>query len=472
MIDVLGLKEGKSYDLINEIWEKKHLDKVLSKKTKKEILDIADGNEFKPVNPLLEPLIGVYPLGIYKFPDWWNKFKIEYVNFITDYMKEEIIDDYNKEEIELKETKKLIETIELLGDMTPQLLKEGKLPNGEKIIKRLKKTAELVINYEEDILSAYWNRIYETNKTSTVEENVVITNSIASTIGMSSYFENPDHSSCMTIMKNSNASSYAKGIWSNILDRNSLIIYVTNGSERGFYGEDAFDNKYTHQAMTTRYVLRLIQTGDMDVCNNCGAIKKNTSNNKSYCSACKQVTNTTHINNTQRIGVVLDRAYPHNAYTYNILKLLNKLCKINNLDLFYYDNYNDTQTTNEMDDRGLELTSKKYRALDVEPVLYTMLKDYDSICQECEHYIESISCNICKPCSTNICNNCKLKNSKISICSLCRDGRKYCKNPENVATKAYADNAVRGGSGFTYYNAYDEEHYRMQYNVKLVKEVN
>ena len=470
MIDVLGLKKGTSYDLINEIWNSENLSQELSQKTKNDLLSIADGNEFKPINPLLEPFVGVHPLGIYKFPEWWKKFKTEYVNFVTNYMKDEIIDDYNKEEVQLKETKKLIETIELLGDTTPMLLKEGKLPSGEKIIKRLKKTAEIVTNFDDDVLSAEWNRIYETNKTSTIEENLVITNSITTTIGMSSYFENPSHSSCMTILKGNNSSSYAKGLWANVFDRNSLIVYVTNGNVRDIYNADKLENTYPHQVMVTRYILRLVESKDLHICKNCGAIKTEIEG-KSFCPNCKKYTSTNKIEQTNRIGVVLDRAYPHNAYTHSILKVLEKICKENNLDLFYYANYNNTQTSNEDKENYLDLTTKNYLAVDVEPIKYVFLKKYDKVCRDCNNYIKCLTCSKCKPYSSEICNSCKLKEKSIEICSQGLNGLDYCRDPRNTGFRAYSDNGKGGGSSYANSCSYDDEHYKVQYIIKMVKEV-
>lgn len=474
MIDILGLKNSTSLELIKDIWKTKSLKNELSEVTYKQLISIANKNEFKPINESLKPLIGVYPLGTYKFPKWWSEFKVEYVNFITDYMKDEIVEDYNKDKNELKETQKLIETVELLGRMTPQNLKEGKLPNGEKIIKRLKKTAEMITEYDNDVLNTQWNRIYETNKTSTGDEYVVITNSISSTIGMSSYFENPEHSSCMTILKGNNARSYAKGLWSNVLDKNSLILYVTNGSERGFYNEDILSKSYPHQAMTTRYILRLIKTEDLTFCTSCGGIKEYTESEKSYCPHCKEVTNNKQYEQPERIGVVLDRAYPHNAYTHSILKLLKELCDKNNLTLFYHVLYNDTQTTNEDNNKyDIDLTTKEYRALDVEPIPYTHSKDYDNVCEECSKYISFTSCQECDPFSNEICKTCAMKNKKYMKCARLdyKDETDYCRNPQNTAFRAYADNAIYTGSAYNKCNAFDNEHYRTQYRVKMVKEV-
>lgn len=473
MINVLGLKEGTSYNMINEIWDSEDLSTILSQKTKNDLLSIADGNEFKPINPLLEPFIGVYPLGIYKFPKWWKEFKTEYVNFVTDYMKDEIIDDYNKEEAQLKETKKLIETIEMLGDMNPKHLKEGKLPSGEKIIKRLKKTAEMVTNFEGDVLSCEWNRIYETNKTSTLEENLVITNSISSTIGMSSYFENPAHSSCMTILKGSNSSNYARGLWANVLDRNSLIIYVTNNNVRDIYNSDKLKSSYPHQTMVTRYILRLVESKDLYLCDRCGAVKKETKN-KSVCPNCQNLTSTNLIKQTERVGVVLDRAYPHNAYTHSILKVLEKICKENNLDLFYHASYNSTQSTDEDGKDYLDLTKTQYRVTDVDPIKYVFKKEYDRICENCDSYIECLSCDKCNPYSREICNGCKLKEKTIKICTECPSHLHevdYCRDPRNVGIRAYSDNGTSSGSNFSSKCFYDNEHYKVRYQVKMVKAV-
>lgn len=470
MVDVLGLKEGTSYDMINEIWRAESLSQELSQKTYEDLLSIADGNEFKPINPLLEPFIGVYPLGIYKFPKWWKEFKTKYVNFVTDYMKDEIIDDYNKEEAQLKETKKLIETIELLGDTTPRLLKEGKLPSGEKIIKRLKKTAEMVTNFEGDVLSCEWNRIYETNKTSTLEENLVITNSISSTIGMSSYFENPEHSSCMTILKGNNSLYYARGLWANIFDRNSLIIYVTNNNVRDFYNSDKLKNSYPHQTMVTRYILRLVESKDLYECSRCGAIKQNSAN-KSFCSNCQTITGTNLMKQTERTGVVLDRAYPHNAYTHSILKVLEKICKVNNYDLFYYTNYNSTQSTDEDGKDYLDLTKTNYKVTDVDPIKYVFLKKYDEVCEDCQFYVKCTSCDKCNPYSNEICNGCKFKEKNIKICSRSNNKINFCKDPRNTGIRAYSDNGMSSGANFSSKCFYDNEHYKVAYQVKMIKEV-
>lgn len=126
---------------------------------------------------------------------------------------------------------------------------------------------------------------------------IVITNSIMSTLGMSSYAPmaggNPyvrTWRSCQTL----NDQEYSSRIWANLGDPNSLVMYVTDLETVPLYNQngltDSSCNEYSHYKMMQRNILRV----SID-------------------------------NKTGEPYMFLDRAYPNNAYTLDMYKLLLEL---------------------------------------------------------------------------------------------------------------------------------------------------
>lgn len=476
MLTLEGLKERTTAELIDTITQQLDLDNKLSKVTMEDILQIKEMGDFKPIAKELEPFVGIFPYQHVELPEWWEIFKQQFVDYVSNNIKDEILEDY--QEKKLKETQKLLETMNLLKRTKITHLTNSQLPNGNRILKHLKKITELCCNVkEEDVINANWYKLFESKKTTSSEEFVVITPSISSTLGMSSYFENPKYSSCQTLFKDHNGDVHAKGIWSNILDINSLVIYITKpNSFANFRGLDSFK----HQAMTVRYILRLIEITDYYKCL-CGIVSVN--KNPQICANCGK-TEFRHIKQPKKIGVMLDRAYPHPQYTLGILKIIEKIAQEAGLTLFIPSNYNSAQEgVFELKTEKIIKTPESFIAMTANPIKAVLTKEADKNCKICESLTETLSCNTCKPYSKTMCIECNFKNIKDRRCTKCWYKKQNVCLGENctmcfyrpcadITTKGrshYDDHA--GGNSISVGQVLPNREYKKIYQVKIIERI-
>lgn len=480
MLELKGLvnETDNAEQMIERLWKEIGIGSAVHAKTKLQVLENIQDEYFKPITEELQKIRGIYNLEITKFPEWWRGFKRQFVDFLTDNITDELADDYNNER-ETHAIQKLIETEQQLATISVQQLKEGKFPNGNKIIKHLKKITQLCCPdvTDEDIFKSEWYRTYEKHKTTSFDEMLVLTNSIPSFLGMSSYFENPNHQSCMTLVHY--ATNNARGIWSYCLDPGSLIAYVTRDNlVREFKGIGGLP----HQAMITRYILRLVKTATLYQCPHCGEMYVEPLTR--ICKACKRPHPDYIIKKPDPklgegvLGLMLDRAYPHAQYTGPIMKLLKQLCDENNLKLFMLQNYKVAQHG------GAEYEArhdgKIHYVTSAEPIPHTYLRRYIEHCENCSSLNEIKSCDVCNPIHYSLCENCKFKGTKVLRCVECEYNDycppndckdcplRPCMNRYDRITTHYDDHA---GADYHPGTQLQNLDYKKIYKVHIVKEV-
>jgi hypothetical protein len=232
------------------------------------------------------------------------------------------------------ETKKLLEIKEQFTQLTPRMFYEGKFSNEQKILKFCKKAYEAMNKAnKENVTSQEWYKTFEVKKpTNSDGIKIVISNSSASFLAMSSVFDNRDHSSCQSLWKYHPEDSYISGLPSNLLDPNSLICYVTTGR----MGDIRTFNKpltSKHQTMIVRLMLRLVEDGS----------------GQKY--------------------IVADRAYPFKTYTASVMGILQKICNDSDgeIKLGMHSNYN---SENESSNGKLSIPFEKQDVyvIEVNPV--------------------------------------------------------------------------------------------------------
>jgi len=277
---------------------------------------IYDDN-YKKVDELLIPFIGVYPLECNALNDEWSPLFIDKLArwMYTDISSISSTNRYTTK-IDEKSTQhilnKILSVLQLASDFNQGICYyQGRKI---KIIKFIKSQLKKCIEISDTKLEQFdWYRYYIMKKETKNKLYLVITNSIASQLGMSSYAPKKENNrvwtSCQTISGHNYG--YARCVPSNLTDKGSLICYITDGSDVDFYGIEHKD--YTHQTIMYRWMLRLLksETGD------------------AY--------------------LMLDRAYPHDGYASLVIDKLLQLSNENNIPLTLSKGYNSTQNDEKTD---------------------------------------------------------------------------------------------------------------------------
>lgn len=198
---------------------------------------------------------------------------------------------------------------------------------------------------------------------------LIITNSLISTVGMSSYGQTVNNKHLWTsCQKLTHPASHSAGLFQHIVDTNSLICYVTDKKPAHLYtcidsdsiafsdfSKDNLVNNtdYYHYQMIQRNIIRLFWEPD----------------NKKY-------------------TIALDRSYPNNKYTKTILKKLMEITSDDlNMSVFY--NYNVTQ--NSIGENELhELKHKFFSQLvyTPNPIPYLIYRNGNSTIAYGDQYLE------------------------------------------------------------------------------------
>lgn len=394
-INTLGLEfsdkiTGK--EMFEKIWDYK-LKNKLSKTIKEEILNNMYDDNYKQVDERLIPFIGVYPLHI-TCQEWVKRFKEMVTNAITvDYLiyqkKYQLSNPMiTKGEFVLirEDIFRAIEQADYMKGITIDLY--GRKTKLLKYIKQQMKKIVVIDDKEYD--SQEFVKYYNKHKESSKELHLVITNSIASFLGMSSYAPKKGNSrlwtSCQSILIS--GSSYDKCLPTNLVDKGSLIAYITDGTTINFLGyhnvgqtEDS-----NHQIMIARYIIRFLDSNS----------------------------------ETGKVIVAPDRAYHSSMYSDSVFNILAQLCKKNGYSLGIHTKNNFAQQEMVIDpiEKYTDKNTKIEYANSLVPIKASPDITYDSKeqCFRCSHNA-LIGCQLYKNCNNTNCRDCKFDN--VYNCELC-----------------------------------------------------
>lgn len=394
-INTLGLEfpskiTGK--EMFKKIWDYK-LKNKLSKTIKKEILNNMYDDNYKQVDERLIPFIGVYPLDII-CQEWVKQFKEMVRNAITvDYLiyqkKYQLSNPMitKGEFVQIREDIfRAIEQADYTKGITIDLY--GRKTKLLKYIKQQIKKIVIIDDKEYD--SQEFVKYYNKHKESSKELHLVITNSIASFLGMSSYAPKKGSSrlwtSCQSILFS--GSGYDKCLPTNLVDKGSLIAYITDGTTINFLGyhnvgqtEDS-----NHQIMIARYIIRFLESNS----------------------------------ETGKVIVAPDRAYHSSMYSDSVFNILAQLCKKNGYSLGIHVRNNFAQQEEVIDPirKYTDKNTKIEYANSLVPIKASPDIKYDSKeqCSRCS-YNALINCQLYKDCDGTGCEDCEFDN--IYHCELC-----------------------------------------------------
>jgi hypothetical protein len=349
---------------------------------------------WKPVHPLLEPMLGVFDIKITTLPKWYGMVMEEFNEYIDSNIdeskKEKIYADvefYNANNALPEDPSHFIQAVWQYNNISLESFKDKLFPNGQKISKYLKKVCELTLGKELDHMQSPWAKMIEANQVENVDGlKMVITNSVASLMGMSLYLESGR--SCQTFTKGGNEghSSRLEGV---IYDPNVVCMYISNGktklpAEKG----ERFDE---HPVMKQRLLLRLVEIPNKYQDNGgfVGCINKSGTRTQKVSS---------------NIGIMIDRSYPDNKYVNEVYDLLYRLCEENGYTLLEPERGNMSQGSTEKPVK-FQTDGQALTSFDYESFYLTHCKDLKEKCRELK--TESICKTICKPVNEDICNLCK-----------------------------------------------------------------
>lgn len=336
-------------------------------------------NDYKRVDEKLKKLIGIYP--VKETACLWKQ---EFCNMIYSWL------DRTRSELPTYELRcamrnsndLLYEALYNNTDMIKGTVKDG---NREiKVLKYIKsKVSDHIKLSDKEYEELEWYKFYVKHRTTSNDTYLVVTNSIASHLGMSSYAPKRNNNdnrvwhSCQTIADNYR--NYSRGILCNIADAGSLVCYVTDKTNVEFCGL----GEYNHNTMLCRWMLRLL---------------KNEKNNE-YC-------------------VALDRAYPNDAYTMSAMEALIDVCNNNNVDIAIHSSYNSSQNDNVCNLDKYKIYPESYFK-SAHPIVYT------------EIIYEAKKCSGCGEFRTRCYNNCGGKcvqcdRNDIRFCTSCSRFRNNC----------------------------------------------
>jgi len=335
-----------------------------------------NGGIFKTVNPTLKEIIGVYPLSVSQEPLW----KIPFINMVERFLqysffKYFLANSSSKYEIGDNLPQIRCEIINTLNHNS-SFVKGVVMIDGReiKILKYLKSKINQICkeltnaNYER----MEWYKYYTTRKESGSNLHLVLTNSVPSLVGMSSFapiIKNGDRlwRSCMAITKDMQGNAPLTALHGTI-DPNSLIAYVTNGTTTSFYGEEpSYENsKIEHFAMDTRWMLRGMR----------------------------------HPKTEQKF-IVLDRAYRSDMYTMLVLSKLQKITEQKNIKTSLFSNYNFSQEGKQENNYNELKENKSILVSTLEPMPFITIASRNSLHYQDQHCTTRTLPGLPKTCSVD-----------------------------------------------------------------------
>jgi hypothetical protein len=351
-------------------------------------------NNYKIIDDNLKNLIGVYPIDLSGVVDWDGEFRSMFCCWANDFIPHPEIRPYELSQLDPKYIEKEIYNKKVTNihdklkhaDYSQGIITDNN--RNMKIIKWLKKQIRTELNIEisdTELEQTDWYRFYVKKKESKKQLYLVITNSVASILGMSSYAPIDDYGSriwqsCQTIAEY--PTEYARALPVNIMDPGSLICYVTDGNTVEFndYGE-LCDGDYNHQIMMARWMLHLLR----DTCSN-------------------------------DLVVALDRAYPNDAYSKPVMDQVLKLCQENGLLFSIYCDYNSTQGSKHFFASDYIDESNFIYAESAFPIRYLTVDSKEKPdCEYCDFFVE----RMCENCDDFDCDCTCCEWNQVHHCSRC-----------------------------------------------------
>ena len=395
-------------DQVCRIYENSNSDDWLISTMKQRVEDNMIDDDFLQVDEKLEKICGVYPLEatdvtwsrdfydmlyswMYRVNDTINKqclnkrrgLETDIESLFAEKARFDLtnLDEVARNTYELEDIVKSIRYADYQAGTTVD--KHGRKV---KILKYLTKSFAPYLNFtNQDYEQMNWYQYYNKCKNSNTPLYLVITNSVASHLGMSAYSPmkgNPINnqrvwSSCQNAYEN--AGSYARGLLPNLTDRGSVVAYITTGNVVDY--DRIYD--YEHYEMITRYMIRLLKSEDGG------------------------------------FYVVLDRAYPNARYTNNVLSKLIEICNKKDLQVGFFSNYNSSQA--ESYHPGDAITDKIKRWVESSYRIYSFYKEMCNDCRECEgcHSFTTRMCHNCSPVIDDVCDDCSVREQ--NHCSRCNN---------------------------------------------------
>lgn len=403
-ITTLGLKcENTGHDVIDSVWNKWYED-TLNDNILSAIKTNSYEKNYKHVDPSLQKLIGVYPITIDCEPDWKQDFIADldqWVYQVYTHQRRPGYYGYGTEITTTKLTPWAQEDIDRINQtknsITNQLntssnFVKGYVVDGKREIKILKyikqQLAKIFTLTDAEIEQMSWYKFYVSHKYSNAQQYLVITNSLASLTGMSSYAPIKNEKGHERVWQScqkhdGHEEGYARCSWCNLADNGSLLCYVTDGNTVPFCGFEEEPCEYTHQSMQIRHMIRLLTYKDY--------------NRKSSEHHGKNV-------------IVIDRAYPHDMYSAYVFKKVMELCKENNLLFTVHSNYNSGQNTENFDVESLLKidTAISLYATSSHWIQFAVTGNYGESSYDCSvcHAFRNRMCTNCEPCNTTVCTTC------------------------------------------------------------------
>jgi hypothetical protein len=342
---------------------------------------LLQSDDYKSVHPKLKKLIGVYEvqkkhcneINKYRhmfcddlfrnFTHFKVPYKCETIEFIKEHLQsqEDMTDEYIATQsyafrnsimdmVHNKIEKKVLELFKTYDETTHTVMDEHNRKT--KVFKAIKSIVkkhfapERYKEFNEKFESLDSTKYYNSYTGTKKKTYLVITNSYASILGMSSYSEGNQWRSCQQF--DAYAHDYAYCMFPALSDAGSLIAYVTNGETEKFVGLDNFE----HQNMICRTTIRLLSQTDRS-----------------------------------KMYVALDRLYPNDAYADSIYKLVYDLAKANDIGFCVHKNANYT-SNQTFDNKNRFLTTKEKKSI----VMFnkcpiTAIKiDGEPDCDGCDYY--------------------------------------------------------------------------------------
>ncbi|MDD3414867.1 MAG: hypothetical protein PHY47_12815 [Lachnospiraceae bacterium] len=390
-INTLGLlrpKEINGIEMLNNIW-KINWEGIIDESIHEQIIENTYDNNYKYVDDILKPLIGIYPLNIIEqrwVKTFINKVKeaitVEYLIYEKNYnLTNENMTKGEFVAIRSDIFRAVDEADYIKGTTLDSYKRETKL------LKYIKQQIKKIVRMtDQQFDSEEFIKYYVKYKESSKPLHLVITNSISSFLGMSSYAPKKSGSdnnrlwtSCQSALYSE--SGYLRSLPSNFLDSGSLIAYVTDRVGINFlkYGEkvlranDNIDNETMHQQMYARYIVRALKS-----------------------------------NEDERPIIAFDRAYHSSMYTETILNTIAPIIKNIGYTLALHYSRNIAQMENVFDDRQYTKHKSAIDANSAFPIQASIKHnnssyEYDK-CETCAHTINR-NCDNCD--NDNDCDDCE-----------------------------------------------------------------
>lgn len=422
-INTKGLvnQEDNAIELLEEVYSNFFYDSGINNDILSTIKDTTYDYDYKNVDEVLKSFIGVYKLNTNKIKaQKTKKLLFELYQYLIDARAHGFNSDISLYDgYIIKNLEKYDEFLTVIESKKyneqSEVLQKGMILDSHnreiKALKWIRKELKQIIDIEDSVIESKWWYKNYTNENHSKDYYLVITNSQSSILGMSSYQNEKTNGekawcSCQTIKRNHEY--YAKGTLCTMTDMGSIIMYITDGTTT--YFEGLSKNKFKHQTMNYRYMLRLLK-------------------------------------DSQKQYIVIDRGYPEKAFLEQVMEIVANICRNIGIDFSIFYNYNDTQNSgvnenynkyilNSIDTLCVN-SSYKITATENEP----RLKD----CSDCDNWINfDYNCdNNCLKCDyncANYCGNCPTPctNGNCAECSGCYDF-------EDVYIGHYDDNSIDRG---------------------------